>query len=784
MKVYPAVKAAIAFALGITISCWLPTPFPASFLITLAFTIFALLPLPGFWSSFAIYAALIGAGSSGYLAGNSLQIPEKTALTIICRVDEPPVIKDGFYSFPARVLQAGIDSSHLEEFNQLVWVHGKGSSNPALGATLMGDGELTPFHPRRNPGEFNLKLNRASNGFVGEFHCRSILEYRSPESTSPIIIIRKWLAESCDKLAREDASMWKGLLLGFRRDIDPVLLSDLQVTGLTHLIALSGLNIGFLALGFIAIGSIFRLTIRVKVIFALVLVIGYALIIPDRGATIRATVMTSALLSGFLLKRWSPVVNTLGLALLVILALKPLDLFDPGLQLSLAAVAGISLFTPEISKLNNWRRNNASRAFRLLRHWLLVPMAVSITASVFVAPLTSNLFSSIPLGGPLFNLVAVPLMGVLYAGIWMAVLSQPFGDQLAFLLADGVRITSFLWRELTHNFATIAPELGLTLPPLSIMAIFGLLIWAGLSRIDIKKRLLYTTLGVTLVLLISIIHTGESRFRVLFLDVGHGDSQIWMFPDGSNWLIDAGPAPLRPNSVVERSLRKLNIDAVDLAVASHPDADHIGGFNTLFDEMDIAHLAINQGYENTETLKNIYESIQYHSIIFSPLSEGDSIAGLPPDYRIKVLNPPVTPFNWSENDLSIVLLLTVPIGKDHFVRLLTTGDIEETAEKRLLGFSDIRAELLKIPHHGSPTSSTQDFVNRVAPDFGVISRGRGDERVAFNGRELVLERYQAVGTDVHFTDREGAILFEASSDGWRSIDWRDPGFWKWLTGKY
>lgn len=332
--------------------------------------------------------------------------------------------------------------------------------------------------------------------------------------------------------------------------------------------------------------------------------------------------------------------------------------------------------------------------------------------------------------------------------------------------------------------AQIAPEWRITLPPWSIVLIFGMLIWAGVSRRALIYRYLILSCGVATVLIFATIKVDSSNFRALFIDVGHGDAQVWLFPDGVTCLIDAGPIPNNSEKRVDKILHRLNRSNLSLIVASHPDADHIGGFNSILKEFDVENAITNYSSKSTETFRTLIENSTQKSVVWRQLSEGDTIFGLPDGYGVQILNPPSQNSGLSDNDLSLVLRLAIPVGFNKKLYLLTTGDIEVTTETSLKNKYYLESGLLKIPHHGSPTSSSEDFIKAVAPKYGIISRGWGDERVGAIARQAVLNRYKSVDVELLYTDKEGAILMEATPEGWRSVDWRRPPFLRWLIGEF
>jgi len=161
------------------------------------------------------------------------------------------------------------------------------------------------------------------------------------------------------------------------------------------------------------------------------------------------------------------------------------------------------------------------------------------------------------------------------------------------------------------------------------------------------------------------------------------------------------------------------------------------------------------------------------------------VGGMPPGYVVRVLGPPGGSGEWSFNDRSVVLLLELSHRGGGRSRLLTTGDIERRGEAAYLANHGGRAGLLKVPHHGSETSSSETFIAAVAPEVAVISRGDVREG-RYPPSAAVLDRLRRHGARIHQTAQEGAVLcepdFERVSGGWRTVDWRRPPFIEWFLG--
>lgn len=284
----------------------------------------------------------------------------------------------------------------------------------------------------------------------------------------------------------------------------------------------------------------------------------------------------------------------------------------------------------------------------------------------------------------------------------------------------------------------------------------------------------------------------DGRLRIHFLDVGQGDSALVIFPRGSTMLIDAGgemsfgarAAPPEDSTegeperredsepklrggfsigemVVSRFLWSLGYTRVDYLVATHGDADHIGGLSDVARNFDVGQsiigsLTIREHGKDAE-LKRFLQTIAARDIPLGQVSAGQrfEIEGV----RIEVLWPPAGASGASSNNDSVVIRLVY--GR---LSVLMTGDIERATESVLAGSrADLRADILKAPHHGSRTSSSEDFLGEVEPECVVISVG---ERSRFgHPHEIVLDRYRQRGMRVFQTGRDGMVTVSADESG-------------------
>lgn len=209
------------------------------------------------------------------------------------------------------------------------------------------------------------------------------------------------------------------------------------------------------------------------------------------------------------------------------------------------------------------------------------------------------------------------------------------------------------------------------------------------------------------------------NLTVHYLDVGQGDSELIQFA-GKNILIDAGESDM--GSRVISYLQGHNVTSLDLAVATHPHSDHIGGLAAVLKAFPVKHTIDSGQTYSSQTYENLLNIIDKKNINYTVVRRGQKI-NLDPRLQITVLNPPAEPVDDNINDNSVVLRLTY--GNISF---LFMGDAETTGEKSLLSSGlEIHADILKAGHHGSSTSSSPEFLSAVDPDVKIIEVGAGND---------------------------------------------------------
>ena len=248
----------------------------------------------------------------------------------------------------------------------------------------------------------------------------------------------------------------------------------------------------------------------------------------------------------------------------------------------------------------------------------------------------------------------------------------------------------------------------------------------------------------------SSVDSSSSLLNVYYLDVGQGDSELIELPDGRNMLIDAGNA--ENGSQINHFLQEQSIDKIDYLVATHPHADHIGGMAEVVQAVDIGSVYMPKVSTNSKTFENLISTIEQKGLKISTAKAGVTLFD---QGNLKaVLVAPVGTKYTDLNQYSAVIQLVY--GDTSF---LFTGDAGAESEKQIT--ADIHADVLKVGHHGSDTSSTKSFLERVSPKYAVIEVG--EDNKYGHPDATTLKKLKDIGAEIYRTDEDGTIRIQ--SDG-------------------
>lgn len=243
----------------------------------------------------------------------------------------------------------------------------------------------------------------------------------------------------------------------------------------------------------------------------------------------------------------------------------------------------------------------------------------------------------------------------------------------------------------------------------------------------------------------------HNDIKVHYIDVGQGDSELVELPNGEKLLIDAGPSP----RAVTDYLDGLSVSRIDYVVATHPHSDHIGGMKDVLDEYDIGKMYMPNVVHTSSAFAKTVDEIEDENIPLYTAKAGTTI--LDKDgIKVQIISPSKEKYD-NLNNYSAVVKITY--GKTRF---LFMGDAEKEVESAL-NASDVRADVLKVGHHGSKTSSSAQFIKNVSPKHAVISCGEGNSYGHPHGE--TLKTLSSAGAKVYRTDESGTVVITADNNG-------------------
>ena len=618
----------------------------------------------------------------------------------------------------------------------------------------------------RNPGATDQRDRLAAVGvaLIGE----GLLPPVRVAPPSPLAWLergRQRFAEAASSLPAREASVVRAIGTGDRGALDAATIQSFVRSGLAHVLAVSGLHLVVVAAGleralrWLLLRSD-RLADRFEprrsaAALAIPATFLYAIATGAGFSVIRAAVAAGAVFAGTVLDREVSPANALGLAALACLGAEPGALLDPSLQLSLASVAGlVALAGPlrrslpvAVPARGTWRAR--------LQEPLLSGLCATVAASLATAPILALHFRRLPALGLLANLAGIPIGTALTAITALAAVIASASPLAALPLLW--LSWPLAWALLAVSDLAAAPRfavIGVASPgPLLALLACGLILlaprWRGWRRgLALAGFVACFTLPGPLRAAAA---AWRGQLEWMVLSVGQGDASLLRLPDGSAVLIDGGgtfPGGPDPGARdVAPLLLDLGITRLSVVVISHPHPDHILGLASVAAEVPVDKLVTGEAHFGEEALSAL--------ATLPPLfrlqpGQGWERAGV----RFESVSGPIGEL--VENDAS--LLLRVSYGATAF---LFTGDLEVAGEAAALaGGRTLSADVVKVPHHGSRTSSSAPFVAAVHPRWAAVSLGAGN-RFGFPHAEAI-ERWRAQGAAILRTD-EGAIRFV--SDG-------------------
>ncbi len=744
-----------------------------------------------------------------------------SSLTIVGRIAQEPEREPGgrTYLF-VQLARAGLSPGHLEPCRGLVRVTALGGADRfRLGQTIEAAGVIRFPRNDGNPGQFDYRGWLLRQGIAATMFVRPdkttksspirIVAYRPEFFSSAIERARRRIRALIDANLRYPANVeMRALIIGDRGGIDERLRRRFAFTGMAHLLVISGLHMGIvagatfivvrLAMSFFPALMAYGYANKAAAIAGAIAAGGYAAIAGHHVSTIRAVAMVTAYALAIAFDRSRELMASLAIAALVICLALPGSTADIGFQLSFVAVAAIILGMRRFAAW--WRIRFAAEeggAGLNLAESVAGYFAVSFWALLGTAPLTAFYFNQFSLVGVVANAVVVPIMGFgavvmgLIAALMLSInaAAAGFAMRLAGGLAGrGTALAGWFYRwplgwsriftptvvEIAIAYALLAlwltaprADAALAIPPERDAA-------AGRS----ETHPIWRRWGFALILTALAIDAGwwtwrryfNPELRIAFLSVGEGDAAVIRFPGSRVMVLDGGGGyrdAFDPGErIVAPYLWARKIMRVDYVALSHPDHDHFGGLTFIaenFHPREFWTSGVGSDDSSYGRLLAAVRAAGARESVCGSAAQARMIGGA----AVRCLWPARGVVERKDNNSSMVVRISYA-GRS----VLFTGDLEEKGERELIATgAPLDAGVLKVPHHGSATSSSPELIAAVRPRLAVISDGYLN-RFGFPA-PAVVARYRAARVIVLRTDRDGAVLVAIGAEGLAANAWLD-----------
>lgn len=585
----------------------------------------------------------------------------------------------------------------------------------------------------------------------------------SPQHVAEPPAIQRWAGVVRDRLASaagsalpaDQAGLLPGLVVGDTSGLAQETKDEFTAAGLTHLTAVSGANVSIVLGAVLLVVRGVGLGPRTGALLAGIALVAFVVIARPSPSVLRAAAMGCVALLALVTGRRKQAIPALAASVVVLLALSPSLAVDFGFALSVFATAGLVVVSPALVarlRARGWPR------------WLAEMCAVALAAFVVTAPLVAAMSGTVSIVSIVANVLVAPAVApITVVGAATAVLAVVWLPAAALL----VRVAGppLWWLLEVADRAAAVPGGNLAvrngLGGAVIVAV-GIAVAVLAARHPWSRRmLLAVAVGVAAVWVPTRFHQPgwpASGWALVACDVGQGDGLVLSAGGRRAVVVDAGPEP----GPMDRCLRRLGIDEIPLLVVTHLHADHYGGLDAVLHGRSVGAVAIGPASLPEGGFRFVSAAASRADVPLVRLAAGRQLTvGA---VRITVLGPllpePRTPAAAEDgaNDASLVLMAETVAG-----RLLLTGDVEEGGQRALLRSKiPLRADVLKVPHHGSRTTSP-GFLDAVRPRVALVSVGA--DNTFGHPNPGILQRLAALGAVTVRTDRDGDVAVARTGSG-------------------
>lgn len=672
-----------------------------------------------------------------------------------------------------------------------IFVNTEKIPNVKIGNIIKVRGKLRQFEEAANKGNFDSRKYYLSLGFYGKIEAGTIEIINSDYSgiRQGLYELRMEIIERLEKLCSDNNGIFSiinnkngiigAIILGDKTDIDSDIKELYSVSGIAHILAISGLHISFIGMAIYRLlrrrfRFLFSATVSIPVVLSFGIMSGFGI------STIRAIIMFILKIIGEVLGRKYDAITAISLAGLVLLVQNPFVVCNSGFQMSFGAIIAIVLILPIVEEILNTDNK------------IIKVISANFTISLVMNPILAWNYYELPTFSFLLNIVVVPLMSVVIvssiAGIFCSCIMFGFGKVVIFPGCGILELYTFLCNIINKSsVASIVvgqPKVTIIIVYYAILLVvlFGLKnIRTKYTRAEKERNIIKKETGLVLekkakkerrikgqnvklrlacivgFLLLNclIYYIPNPGFYITFIDVGQGDGILIHGDNGTKVMVDGGSTSekqVAKNCIVPY-LKAEGIGTIDYSIITHTDKDHISGIleileNNNSNRIRIKNLVMPDINMKDDTYNELIEKAKLKKINVLYIKKGDTLSlG---KTKIKCIYPETTTTASDKNDYCTVLSV-----KNKTSKILLTGDISKEIEEKIKDDIEENYTVLKVAHHGSNYSSSEKFLKKVNPKYSIISVGKNNS-YGHPGNET-MERLRKQGGVIYRTDEKGGI---------------------------
>lgn len=622
------------------------------------------------------------------------------------------------------------------------------------GDSLYIEGEFKQPEEARNYKGYNYKQYLKTKKIIGTVELEKAKILKSSNG-SFIHNIQKYIKDTRNgTLTDEEGNLLLAILSGDKDKLSEDIQESFKTSNLSHMLAVSGAHVSYIILGltYVLQNSIIgKKNGKIVCIFFLLVFMAITNFTPS---VTRACIMAVLTLFSGIIYRKSDVYTNISVAALITLIFNPYSLLDLGFQLSYGGTIGIIIFIKRIQE-----KKSNSKVINYIKQMALV----SIYANIIIIPIMMYHFNTVSFTFIISNIMASPILGIIvitgFLFIIASITVKPLTRLIAIfikpILSILIKISQICSKLPFSNILVVTPYM------FNVISYYAIILYCIKSKKNNKCKIIICLL-IVLILINFIIYIFPQKLRIFFIDVGQGDSTLIITPDKKTVLIDGGGSD--SFDVGEKVLLPYLLDRrilkVDYVLISHFDTDHCGGILTIMEKVKVKNIIISEQAEHSENYERFKKLMIHKKIRLIEVKKGDKIK-IGRYSEFKILFP--TSRLLSENLLNNNSIVA-QFNYNNF-KMLFTGDIEKLAEQQILKAekAEIRADILKVAHHGSKTSSIPEFIKAVKPKIALI--GVGKNNTFGHPNQQTIKNLENIKCRIYRTDLQGEIIIKIDQKG-------------------